>query len=86
MTRPRFLKDFSMALWVSNMQKNQYLSFDIYCLDVHNECVWRGKQVLHLTTKAFAVCITWWRMRASWSPKRRYFRPSGQTLRSAMPR
>src|SRR5262249_37903494 len=37
------------------MQQNQYLSFDLYRLDVPNECVWRGKQVLHLTTKAFAV-------------------------------
>jgi DNA-binding response OmpR family regulator len=37
------------------MQQNQYLSFDVYRLDVHNECVWRGKQVLRLTTKAFAV-------------------------------
>jgi DNA-binding winged helix-turn-helix (wHTH) protein/tetratricopeptide (TPR) repeat protein len=37
------------------MQRNQHLSFDVYRLDVHNECVWRGKQVLHLTTKAFAV-------------------------------
>jgi DNA-binding response OmpR family regulator len=37
------------------MQQNQSLHFDVYRLDVLNECVWRGKQMLHLTTKAFAV-------------------------------
>jgi predicted ATPase/DNA-binding winged helix-turn-helix (wHTH) protein len=37
------------------MQQNQYLSFDVYRLDVPNECVWRGKQMLRLTPKAFAV-------------------------------
>ena len=37
------------------MQVQQALRFDSYRVDPQNECVWRGKQAIRLTSKAFAV-------------------------------
>ena len=37
------------------MQDEHYFHFAGYRLDLGNECVWRGPQAIHLTTKAFTV-------------------------------
>jgi predicted ATPase/DNA-binding winged helix-turn-helix (wHTH) protein len=37
------------------MRAEPSLHFDCYRLDLRNQCVWRGEQVLHLTAKAFTV-------------------------------
>jgi predicted ATPase/DNA-binding winged helix-turn-helix (wHTH) protein len=37
------------------MQAEPHVHFEGYRLDLRNECVWRGTQAIHLTTKAFTV-------------------------------
>ncbi|NJR72653.1 MAG: hypothetical protein HC773_00980, partial [Scytonema sp. CRU_2_7] len=40
------------------MPPEHSLHFADYRLDLRNECMWRGPQALHLTTKAFLVLRT----------------------------
>ena len=37
------------------MPTDTQVQFDVFRVDVHNECVWREEQMLKLTPKAFAV-------------------------------
>ena len=37
------------------MRDGNLISFDPFCLDVGNECLWRGSQAIKLRPKVFAV-------------------------------
>src|SRR5262245_19151434 len=34
---------------------NEFICFDAYCLDLANECLWRGAETIKLRPKTFAV-------------------------------
>src|SRR5215813_6650394 len=40
---------------VSTVANEKRIIFDPYCLDLTNECLWEGTQVIKLRPKAFAV-------------------------------
>ena len=37
------------------MTEQDRIIFEPFCLDLANECLWRGSQAIHLRPKAFAV-------------------------------
>ena len=63
------------------MQEQGGFVFGPFRLDMRDERLWRGQDVLPLRHKTLAVLHAWWRELGNSSPKRPSWRASGRKQR-----